>query len=930
MKFCCASINYNNNIFFQDDFSIKIDDLYNLRIACLNAGNVVVCNKVEFISKIGVKNDTDDVFLDVLELWAFCFPNIMVVPTVRGLCDFFFIQYNSDDEASCINDVVNSILSKFEIEKNNYKAYEDILFYLNFVKWGWAKIIAERIGFDFKKHNIGQFNNGLKVWKLLTNYEADIRPRKPMGISVGENEIEDFIKEILNKKYSNQSYSIREEQVKYSKNIVKVFEYNDENTNILLSQAETGVGKTIGYIAPSVIWSKKNDYPVWISTYTKNLQHQIYNDLKLIYPDKRKICTLKGRENYICLTRFEALVNKYSNDKDIGKCLAFIARWILNTKNGDIMGDDFLSWLFDLVDRTNFVLSRLIVKRDFGETHRGCVHDKKCFVDNAVKKSFDADIVITNHAYIMSMVNNPNLENFPKYIIFDEGHHLNEVADSAFCGIFSIREIFRIKSFIINNKDGFAIISDNSGFSSLVDEIFEGCDEEVSKAMDEIINSFGNFPSDEFNPLVTKPNENVIGEMFFHELTKYVLHMNKGEDNIFSIETTVEGDFPLLRGYAESWKADIFHISNNIKFIVTRMKDMLITLGEGIEDKTRLKFQNIINQIEFRTLFVFEMWHDMLSDLAIGNKRDDLIDRFFIDRVHGKEKDIGMARHVKKPIEFLNEKMTQRVSGYVITSATLLDGWGDDNIEKIKEEDTKNNKKITEKKDNDKEKKNNWINYKFGIEKFKYSGINQYNSDFDYENNALVIIVDDVDKSSVDAVSHAYLSLFNASGGGGLGIFTSILRCKQVFETIMHKINDMGLNVYCQHSSNVNISTLINIFKNDKNSCLLGTDAIRDGVDVPGNSLRLIVQDRIPWVKPDIVYKVREESYGKDIFKSIIRSRIKQSFGRLIRKNSDVGVYVILQPLPSYLKPAFPKDIEIVRCGLSEACEIIRKKVLDK
>ena len=115
--------------------------------------------------------------------------------------------------------------------------------------------------------------------------------------------------------------------------------------------------------------------------------------------------------------------------------------------------------------------------------------------------------------------------------------------------------------------------------------------------------------------------------------------------------------------------------------------------------------------------------------------------------------------------------------------------------------------------------------------------------------------------------------------------------------------------------------TLVDIFRAEPNSCLLGTDAVRDGVDVPGDSLRLIVFDRVPWPRPDILHKARRDQFGGRNYDDLItRLRLKQAFGRLIRRSSDRGAFVMLDSaLPSRLCTAFPNSVDVRRIELSEA-----------
>jgi ATP-dependent DNA helicase DinG len=114
---------------------------------------------------------------------------------------------------------------------------------------------------------------------------------------------------------------------------------------------------------------------------------------------------------------------------------------------------------------------------------------------------------------------------------------------------------------------------------------------------------------------------------------------------------------------------------------------------------------------------------------------------------------------------------------------------------------------------------------------------------------------------------------------------------------------------------------LVDIFRAERDTCLLGTDAVRDGVDVPGDSLRLIVFDRVPWPRPDILHKARKDAFGGARYDDMIaRLRLKQAYGRLIRKASDRGVFVLLDArTPTRLLSAFPKDVAVERVGIAEA-----------
>src|SRR5438876_9183650 len=137
--------------------------------------------------------------------------------------------------------------------------------------------------------------------------------------------------------------------------------------------------------------------------------------------------------------------------------------------------------------------------------------------------------------------------------------------------------------------------------------------------------------------------------------------------------------------------------------------------------------------------------------------------------------------------------------------------------------------------------------------------------------------------------------LFLAAGGGGLGLFTAIRRLRAVHERIAAPLADKGLALYAQHVDPLEVGALVDIFRAEEDACLLGTDAVRDGVDVPGRSLRLLVFDRVPWPRPTILHRARKAGFGgTDYDDGLTRLRLKQAFGRLIRRSSDRGVFVLL------------------------------------
>ena len=189
-----------------------------------------------------------------------------------------------------------------------------------------------------------------------------------------------------------------------------------------------------------------------------------------------------------------------------------------------------------------------------------------------------------------------------------------------------------------------------------------------------------------------------------------------------------------------------------------------------------------------------------------------------------------------------------------------------------------------------------------------------------------MLIVTDVKRGDLPGLAGAYARLIEASDGGVLGLFTAIRRLRAVHGRIADRLAREGLPLYAQHVDPIDTGTLVDIFRDDPRASLLGTDALRDGVDVPGQSLRCVVMEAVPWPRPDILHKARrvaaqEQHGGGGAYDDrIIRARLAQAFGRLIRGREDTGHFIVLSAaFPSRLLSAFPPGTVVRRLTLEDA-----------
>jgi ATP-dependent DNA helicase DinG len=179
-----------------------------------------------------------------------------------------------------------------------------------------------------------------------------------------------------------------------------------------------------------------------------------------------------------------------------------------------------------------------------------------------------------------------------------------------------------------------------------------------------------------------------------------------------------------------------------------------------------------------------------------------------------------------------------------------------------------------------------------------------FNSDFPYETNVLLASPSGAplptDVAYEAFVNSATASLAEVSGGSALILFTSYQALRSAYDTAKPLLENQGIRVLKQGDDDRN--RLLASFLKDESSCLFATDSFWEGVDAPGDTLRLVILCRLPFKSPsDPVFQARSEaleSRGGSAFMDLSLPeavmKFKQGFGRLMRRSSDHGVVVVL------------------------------------
>lgn len=827
--------------------------------------------------------------LDVLELFAFVHPARFMVPTPKGLATVLGLPEPADDAAvpALLQQAAGALLDicaspDWPEREGAWSALQSLIR----LRWPWAGPLADRIAQPERAER--WLFSRLPEWD-----EAPERPQ-PAQVALDEEEVLARLAEL-----TGQSAESRPGQRAYAAEAAHGFvpRRREGSPSVLLTQAGTGIGKTLGYLAPASLWAQKSGGTVWVSTFTKALQRQLRRESRRAWngvrPDgSQPVVVRKGRENYLCLLNLEdALQGGFNGRAAIMAHL--VARWAAYSQDGDMIGGDLPGWLPTLFRRNG---STALTDRRGECIYAGCPHYRKCFIERAARASADADIVIANHALVMvNAARGRETASRPTRYVFDEGHHLFDAADAMFAAALTGQESIEIRRWVTGPESGSR--GRRRGLAARLSDV-ASYDEEGGRAIAEAVDAARALPSDGW---LQRLNE---GEPFGpveHLLAAvrglvYARDANGAADAGYGLETELaEPDAALVEAAGPAGEAldallrPLVHLGRRLEVVLTEGPDWM-------DGPARARIEGAVASLGWRADTV-GAWLALIA--RIGGPADSaFVDWLAVDRVEGREYDVGLHRHWLDPSKPFAETVLKQAHGALITSATLRAG-GDWDVA---------------------EARSGAVHLMRPAQRFEAV------SPFNYADQAEVLIVTDVKRGDMPALANAYARLVVAAEGGTLGLFTAIRRLRAVHARIADRLAREGLPLLAQHVDPIDTGTLVDIFRDDPRASLLGTDALRDGVDVPGDSLRLVVMEGIPWPKPSVLHAARRLAGGGTAYDDrIVRARLAQAFGRLIRRADDRGTFVLLSAAsPSRLLDAFPSGTRVTRVTLDQAVERVR------
>ncbi len=617
----------------------------------------------------------------------------------------------------------------------------------------------------------------------------------------------------------------------------------------LLVEAPTGVGKSLAYLIPAVHWAVQNRERVVVSTNTINLQEQLYHkdlpDLARALSLEFRATVLKGRSHYLCPSRLLSLLRRGATSPDEARVLAKVLVWRAQTNDGD--GDAL--FLPSTVERS--------IWRQLSADHEGCMPDKcrhfqegECFFYNARRAADAAHLVIVNHALLLAdiAVQNRALPEYD-YLIVDEAHHLEAAT-----------------------TDGLSFEADRHSIRRQLNEVGQiDVQGRVSGLLSEVIGRCqkGNLPREVLGQVelsvgrIGMAVERALRESnaFFDRLEQFVEEHRGGRKSQYAYRLRITPSTrvqPAWEGVEIAWdaaNAPLAAIADDLERLAGSLDDLV---GYDVQD---------VEELQSQILGVARRLAEARGQVnrMITMPDPDLIYWVRLDPDRNRLSLHAAPLHVGPLVE---EHLFNKKKAVILTSATLRTN---DSFDYLRE------------------RLNAWEADELAV-----------GSPFDYRNSTLVYLVNDIPEPNQQgyqqAVERGMVSLFRATQGRALALFTSYNQLRATLRAIKEPLAQSGITVQAQGEGSSR-AQLLEDFRTGERRVLLGTRSFWEGVDVPGEALSCLAIAKLPFSVPnDPIFAARSETFERPFFEYAVPEailRFLQGFGRLIRSRTDRGVVVI-------------------------------------
>jgi predicted DnaQ family exonuclease/DinG family helicase len=603
---------------------------------------------------------------------------------------------------------------------------------------------------------------------------------------------------------------------------------------ILVVEAGTGTGKSLAYLVPSIARAVSHGERVVVSTNTHTLQEQLMGKdlpgLREWLPWDFKACLLKGRSNYVSLRRWRRFLAEPCKDAEELRFKLKILIWLHSTESGDRSE-------LRLHGREE-VLWASIASDPLDCVGIHCTKED-CYVHRARAEAEDADLVVVNHALLLAdaEVGGGLLPDFD-HLVVDEAHHLEEAATR-----------------------GLRQEVDGPGLLALLERLAKAGDAPTGLLSELQRQPHLGSSEDAFGqaiPMSLAAGQRV--QELFRGAAQWVgARLGDLERRDDSLRLT-----PVLRedpGWAQVGVAGenavtaLSALDAGLRRAVAGVRDWL---GGSEPDQGIRELEIIRGRLAVATSVLDEAlltpdsnrvyWFTLLA------RTDNLV-------LRAAPINVG---------SLLRDRVYAERRSTVFTSATLAVGGNFDYF-------------------------SSRVGLGPGIEELILP------SPFDFLHQALICLPTDLPSPEQETfdeqVTDVVASVARRVGGRTLVLFTSHRQLRDVHAALKHRI-DLDQVLILGQGIDGQRRQLLKAFEEAEQPLLLGTASFWEGIDVPGERLSCVIMVRLPFPVPtEPVYAARAEQV-RDGFAQLALPqaalRLKQGFGRLIRRSTDRGAVVIL------------------------------------